>query len=130
MTDEDRLAEDGVLDASSINEEPESVDAPGPGSHDGTPGGIPIFDVAKEVRAQILRTPPEQQIWMGMGGARISDAPLNDDESKWLVCGPLPGNVSGLILKTRSGACLHVLNPDVDLSSRWVWIQGPSGPES
>lgn len=132
MTEGGQVTEDDLLDVSVIATETGTADRNGPCSDGETSHSTSAMEVSNDIRAQVLRTPPAEQCWSG-GWAR-SDEPeamLDDDKSIWWVYGPLPGNVSGIILRTKSGTCIRVLNPDADLPMRWIWImESPSSPDS
>ena len=110
-------------DAAAISTEPS--DGSGLDSASDTPRGAQASDVAKEAVPQGLRTPPARQIISGgKSSSKDPEAIFDEDESIWWQYGPMPANVSGIILETKSGACIRVLNPDADLSKRWIWVPG------
>ena len=123
MTDEYQQMGDVHHDGDAISLEPR--DGPGLDSSGDPPLGAKAFDVAKEVDPQELRAPPALQMIRGeRSHTKDPKAIFDEDESIWWQYGPMPGNVSGIILKTRSGARIRVLNPDADLSKRWIWVPG------
>lgn len=123
MTDEYQQTEDIPHGGAAISTEPS--DGSGLDSASDTPRGAQASDVAKEVDLQGLRTPPARQIISGgKSSSKDPEAIFDEDESIWWQYGPMPANVSGIILETKSGACIRVLNPDADLSKRWIWVPG------
>ena len=123
MTDEYQQTEDIHHGGAAISTEPS--DGSGLDSASDTPRGAQASDVAKEAVPQGLRTPPARQIISGgKSSSKDPEAIFDEDESIWWQYGPMPANVSGIILETKSGACIRVLNPDADLSKRWIWVPG------
>ena len=79
-----------------------------------TKSSVPDSELAVDVRPGLSRTPTPQEL-DAMLDVREGSAGLRCEGAIWMGLGPLSPEITGLVLKTKSGLLLRILNPDADL---------------